>query len=145
MKIEYVSLWSDRTGNLICTEISRNKYTESAGFSKFSTSVPLGCEDLRNITSLLITLFYDYQTTTVMSSSARENLKWVLVFCKDDESYTDVQQSKIDGLPETGKEVFAELDYFDPILSKEISKKWLVTVIDTGKVLLASFWIRILS
>ena len=80
-----------------------------------------------------------------MSSSARENLKWVLVFCKDDESYTDVQQSKIDGLPETGKEVFAELDYFDPILSKEISKKWLVTVIDTGKVLLASFWIRILS
>jgi len=80
-----------------------------------------------------------------MSSSSRENHLWVLVFCKEDESYTAVKQTKIEGLPETGKELQAELDYFDPILSKEVSKKWLVTVIDTGKELLASFWICLLS
>ena len=83
-------------------------------------------EDLR-----YITIFYDYKLHYVMSSSARENQQWVLVFCKEDESYTAVQKNKINGLPETGKELLAELEYFDPYLSKDVSKKWLVTVIET--------------
>ncbi|CAH3173690.1 unnamed protein product, partial [Porites evermanni] len=57
---------------------------------------------------------------------------WVLVFCKKDESYTAVDETKVDGSPEQGKELQAELQYFDPILSKNISQKWLVTVVETG-------------
>ena len=59
---------------------------------------------------------------------------WVLVFCKEDESYTAVDETKVDGSPERGKELQAELQYFDPILSKKVLQKWLVTVIETGTV-----------
>ena len=63
---------------------------------------------------------------------------WVLVFCKEDESYTAVDETKVDGSPERGKELQAELQYFDPILSKNVLQKWLVTVIETGTVHLKS-------
>lgn len=59
---------------------------------------------------------------------------WVLVLCKKDV----VDETKVHGSPEQGKELQAELQYFDPILSKNVSQKWLVTVVETGTVHLKS-------
>ena len=49
-----------------------------------------------------------------------------------------VDETKVDGSPEQGKELQAELQYFDPILSKNVSQKWLVTVVETRTVHLKS-------
>ena len=61
-----------------------------------------------------------------------------LVFCKKDELYTAVDEKKVNGSPEQGKELQAELQYFYPILSKNVSQKWLVTVVESGTVHLKS-------
>ena len=67
-----------------------------------------------------------------------------LVFCKKDELYTAVDETKVNGSPEPGKELQAELQYFYPILSKNVSQKWLVTV-ESGTVHLKSSLDMLLS
>ena len=61
-----------------------------------------------------------------------------LVFCKKDELYAAVDETKVNGSPEQGKELQTELQYFYPILSKNVSQKWLVTVVESGTVHLKS-------
>ena len=67
-----------------------------------------------------------------------------LVFCKKDELYTAVDKTKVNGSPEQGKELQAELQYFYPILSKNVSQKWLGTV-ESGTVHLKSSLDMLLS
>ena len=47
---------------------------------------------------------------------------WVLVLCKKDV----VDETKVHGSPEQGKELQAELQYFDPILSKNVHRNGLL-------------------